>query len=227
MLTIICGEDVVASRNYFTNLKKDSLFKGFEVKELRFEDVSDISHWLADSPLLFSLKKIFFSENINKKIKKENKNLLQELQAIANLKDVDLIDWENVSSRDLKISKIGKIKEFKPDQNIFKLTESLYPTNKINFIDNLTKLSSDLDENFILIMLVRQLRNLILVKEGVIPPRMQSWQTFKLKSQAKYWKINNLILFYEALFKVEIGLKTSSSPFSIKESLEILACHFL
>ena len=227
MLTIICGEDTIASRNYFVSLKKDFLTKGFDIRDIKFEEIKEIPRWLAESPTLFFQKKVFFSENLNKKIKKDNKSMLAELQMVNQMSNADLIDWEGVSVRELKFSKLGKIKEFKPDQSIFKLLDALYPGNRSDFIKLLGRLTQDLDENFVFIMLTRYVRNLILVKEGVNPAKLQSWQVYKLKSQTKQWKIENLVNFYEALFKIEIGLKTGSNPFSIKKSLDILACHFL
>ena len=227
MLTIICGEDTIASRNYFVSLKKDFLTKGFDIRDIKFEEIKEIPRWLAESPTLFFQKKVFFSENLNKKIKKDNKSMLAELQMVNQMSNADLIDWEGVSVRELKFSKLGKIKEFKPDQSIFKLLDELFPGNRSDFIKLLGRLTQDLDENFVFIMLTRYVRNLILVKEGVNPAKLQSWQVYKLKSQTKQWKIENLVNFYEALFKIEIGLKTGSNPFSIKKSLDILACHFL
>ncbi|OGK23597.1 hypothetical protein A3A46_04680 [Candidatus Roizmanbacteria bacterium RIFCSPLOWO2_01_FULL_37_13] len=227
MITIICGEDTISSRNYFISLKKNYFTKGFEIKNLKFDQIGDITRWLADSPSLFFQKKVFFAERLNKHVKKENKKIVDDLQRIAAMKDVELVDWEEVSGWELKLKKIGQIKEFKPNQTIFKLLDLLYPGNKVLFLSLLNKLSQELDENFIFIMLIRYVRNLIVIKEGAIPPRMQSWQTFKLKSQANHWKIENLVNFYEALFKIEVGLKSGSNPFSVKESLDILACHFL
>lgn len=227
MLTIICGEDTISSRNYFISLKKNYSGKGFEIRDIKFNEIVEITRWLADSPSLFFQKKIFFTERLNKYIKKENQKLTADLQKIEKMKDVELIDWEEMSRWELKLKKIGYVKEFKPNETIFKLLESLYPSNRVSFVSLLDKLAQDLDENFIFIMLVRYVRNLIIIKEGEIPPRMQSWQTYKLKTQARHWKIENLVNFYEALFKIEVGLKTSSNPFSIKESLDILACHFL
>ena len=227
MLTIICGEDTIASRNYFVSLKKDFLTKGFDIREIKFEEIKEIPRWLAESPTLFFQKKVFFSENLNKKIKKDNKSMLAELQMVNQMSNADLIDWEGVSVRELKFSKLGKIKEFKPDQSIFQLLDELFPGNRSDFIKLLGRLTQDLDENFVFIMLTRYVRNLILVKEGVNPAKLQSWQVYKLKSQTKQWKIENLVNFYEALFRIEVGLKTSTNPFSIKKSLDILACHFL
>jgi len=227
MLTIICGEDTISSRNYFISLKKNYSGKGFEIRDIKFNEIVEITRWLADSPSLFSQKKIFFTERLNKYIRKENQKLTDGLQKIEKMKDVELVDWEEISRWELKQKKIGLVKEFKPSQTIFKLLDSLYPGNRISFVSMLDKLAKDLDENFIFLMLVKYVRNLILVKDGANPPSMQSWQVYKLKSQAKYWKIENLVNFYEALFKIEVGIKTSSNPFSIKESIDILACHFL
>ena len=227
MLTIICGEDIIASRNYFVSLRKDYSSKGFEIKSLKFEEIGEISRWLAESASLFFQKKVFFTEHLNKKIKKDSKQLTSELEKIAKMKDVELIDWEEVSQWELKLKKIGKVKEFKPSQSIFKLLDSLFPGNRKEFVSMLYRLGENLDENFIFIMLARLVRNLIIVKEGAVPQKIQSWQIYRLKSQASRWKIENLVNFYEALFKIEVGQKTSSNPFSVKESLAILACHFL
>ena len=227
MLIIICGEDVASSRNYFNSLKKEYLAKQFEIRNVAYYEIGDIDRWLGESASLFSQKKVFFSERLNKFIKRDNKKLLEDLQKIDKMEDVELVDWEEVSGWELKLKKIGQVKEFKPDQTIFKLLDSVYPGNRVLFISYLDKLSHNLDENFIFIMLVRYIRNLIIVKEGSVPPKMQTWQTYKLKSQTNHWKQENLVNFYQALFKIEVGLKTSSNPFSIKESLEILACHFL
>ena len=227
MLTIICGEDISSSRSYYNSLKKQYETKGFEIRLIAYSEIESISKWLAESPSLFSNKKVFFSERLNKFYKKENVVFSEELQKIEKLKDVELIDWEEVSGWELKIKKIGRVKEFKPDKTIFKLMDSVYPGNRDYFLGLLNKLSQNLDENFIFIMLLRYVRNLIIIKEGEIPPKMQSWQAYKLKAQVANWRQENLVNFYEALFKVEVSQKTNSTAFSIKQSLEILACHFL
>lgn len=231
MLTIICGEDIISSRNHFLSLKKEYREKGFEPTELTVDDVLRISDLIADSISLFSLKKVYFIENINKQLSRKTdlktKNIFDQFKKIEKMNDVELIIWEGLSQRELKFSKTGKIKEFKPDQNIFKLLDLIYPGNLNMFISRLNSLSRIADENFIFFMLLRHIRNMILINEDKLPPRMQSWQIYKFKKQLKYWKRENLVNFYQALFKIEMASKTSTSPFSIKESLEILACHFL
>lgn len=227
MLTIICGEDVISSRNYLQTLKQQYLLKNFEVKNISVQEIESISLWLGESQSLFFTKRIFFSEYLNRHIRRDNKKLLAELKKIEKLKDVELIDWESVSLWELKLAKVGNVKEFKPRESIFKLLDSLYPTNKSTFLSLLLSTTIDIDEHFIFTMVVRYVRNLIVIKMGSIPLKMQSWQAQKLKLQASFWKSQNLFNFYEALFKIEIGTKTSTTPYSIKNSLAILACHFL
>src|SRR3990167_8135676 len=212
MLTIICGEDTIASRNYFVSLKHNFSSQGIEVRNLKFEEITDLLNWSADSPSLFFEKRVFFSEHIIGKIKKDNKIIVSLLQKINSKREVHLFNWESISSWELKFKKIGQIKEFKPNQTIFKLLDSLYPGKRADFIFQ---------------MLVRYTRNLILTKEGVNLSSLQTWQMLKYKSQANHWKTENLINFYEALFKIEVGIKTSNNPFPSIKSLEILACHFL
>ena len=227
MLTIICGEDVVTSRTFLSSLKNDYLKTGIEVRQIRFDDITEINRWLGDSPTLFSQKKVFFTEFINKKIKKDNKKFLAELTNISKLKDVELVDWEDVGSRQLKLTKIAKVKEFKPDKTIFKLLDCISPGNKSLFLNSLEQLSSNMDESFIFIMMARHVRNLILVSQDILPTKMQSWQFGKLKYQARSWDTEKLVNFYEGLMRVDIASKTGKSPYSIKESLDILACYFL
>ena len=227
MLTIICGEDIVTSRAFLSSLKKDYLKDGVDVQAIRFDDIVEINRWLGDSLTLFSQKKVFFTEFLNKKIKRDSKKILTELTIISKLKDVELVDWEDVGSRQLKLSKIAKVKEFKPAKTIFKLLDCISPGNKNTFLNSLEQLSSSLDESFIFIMMARHVRNLILASQDILPPRMQSWQFGKLKYQARFWSSEKLVKFYEGLMRIDIASKTGKSPYSIKESIDILACYFL
>jgi DNA polymerase III delta subunit len=66
MLTIVCGEDSKASRNYFSNLKKNAKEKDYEVYEIDPKNLGEILNWLSDAPSLFAAKKVFFTQSLNK-----------------------------------------------------------------------------------------------------------------------------------------------------------------
>lgn len=227
MITVICGEDIVSSRNYFSKLQGDLRTKDFEITSLKSDEIFEIRKWLGDSMSLFSQKRAFFIEHLDKKIKKDSKKIVEEIAALGKDKDIEIYDWEELAGRQLKLAKYAKIKEFKPDIGIFKLLDNLHPHNKVTFITQFQKLSADTDPGFIFHMLTRHIRNLILAKMEIMPPKMQSWQFYKLQSLTKWWKLENLVNFYEALGKIEISQKTGKSPYSLSESLDILACYFL
>jgi len=229
MLTIICGEDSTTSFNYYSSLKKNYLDKSYEILDVSSSDLENITSWLGQSQSLFSQKKIFFTQNINKRLsRKLNLKINKVVEKLIKDKSVEVVDWEEeISSRELKFPKATVVKEFKPAQNIFKLQDSLYPGNLKNFIYALNQLAETVDENIIFYMLVKHIRNLLTVKSGQSISRLQPWQLAKLSKQAKNWEEKKLLGFYQGLHRIDISTKTSSNPFSLKKSLDILACYFL
>jgi len=229
MLTVICGEDSISSFNYFSGLKKEYRAKGYEVIDIDSADLENISLWMGDSRSLFAEKKIFFTQNVNKKLsRKLNLKINNVVENLIKDKETEVISWEeDISLRLLKFPKGVLIKEFKPTENIFKLQDSLYPGNLKNFIFMLNQLSRSVDENFIFVMITRHIKNLLLVKSESTGNNPQKWQIYKLKSLASKWQADKLINFYDSLHKIDLSQKTSTSPYSVKKSLDILACYYL
>lgn len=229
MLTIICGEDSIASREYFINLKKGYGAKGYEVYHLAAGEFQEINRWLADSLSLFSQKLVFFTENLSKNYSRRgNPGIDKSIYRLIDTKEAEVIDWEEFTpARELKLLKGAAVKEFKPDMSIFKLVDACYPGNLKNFLRILNDLPIKIDDGFIFIMLARHIRNLLLIKSGETNSKLQSWQVYKLKGQARHWELNSLTSFYDGLHRIDVSSKTGRNPFSIKKSLEILACYFL
>ncbi len=229
MLIIICGEDSVSSYNYYSSLKKSYQDKKYEILDIASSDLENISKWMGESQSLFSQNKVFFTVNLNKRLsRKLNLKINKIVEQLIKDKKVEVVDWEEeISARELKFPSGPVIKELKPPQNIFKLQDALYPGNLKNFVTMLNQLTESVDENFVFIMLVRHLRNLLLVKSGQTSSKMQSWQIAKLKNQASKWQLDKLIGFYDSFHKIDISQKTSTNPYSLKKSLDILACYYL
>lgn len=229
MLTIICGEDSIASRNYFTDQQKILKEKNFEVVNIDYHQVLELDETGASESSLFSTKRIYFTNSLNKKVlKKLNSKTEKKIKEIISSKEVQVYDWEEeTSSRDLKSVKGIIVKEFKPSQNIFKLLDSCYPGNLKTFLNNLEILSESTEDIFIFIMLARHMRNILIVKNDEKIPKLMSWQIAKLSNQAKFWDLKNLTNFYEGLHRIDVNSKTNGTPFSVKKSLDILACYYL
>lgn len=229
MLTIICGEDSIASRNYFTDQQKVFLENNFEIVNVSYQQVLELDESEASSTSLFTQKRVYFTNSLNKKVlKKLNSKTERKIKEIIVSKEIQVFNWEEeTSSRDLKSIKGIIVKEFKPSQNIFKLLDSCYPGNLKTFINTLDIVSESTEDIFIFIMLARHVRNILIIKQGERLPKLMSWQIAKLSNQAKYWKLENLINFYQGLHRIDVNAKTGRTPYSVKKSLDILACYYL
>jgi len=228
MLIVICGEDLVASRNYYFDLKNKYRKKNYDIKEIPPTQISEIQKGLGESLSLFFEKTAFFTQNLNKIISQKNLSIIQLIDYLQKNKSIEVIDWEEgIGARNLKFPKTVTIKDFKPSQTIFKLLDSCYPSNKKNFIKQINLLPDKLDDTFIFYMLIKHIRTLLIVKSSEKPPGILDWQFYKLKKQAAYWSLEKLILFYENLHKIDVINKTNKNPFSIRHSLDLLAYYLL
>ena len=123
MLIIICGEDTIASRNYFVDQQKLLKEKDFEIVNVDYHQVLELDETGASESSLFSTKRAYFTQSLNKKVfKKMSDRNEKKIKALISSKEIQVYDWEEeTSSRDLKSIKGIIVKEFKPDKNIFKL----------------------------------------------------------------------------------------------------------
>ena len=229
MLTIVCGEDSIASRNYFIDQQKVLIKKNFEIVNISYQQVLELDENEASSASLFTQKRVYFTNSLNKKVlKKLSAKTERRIKKIISSKQIQVFDWEEeTSARDLKSIKGIIVKEFKPNQNIFKLLDSCYPGNLKTFINTLHIVSESTEDIFIFIMLARHMRNILITKMGKKVPKLMSWQILKLSNQAKYWRFENLINFYQGLHRIDVNSKTGGTPFTVKKSLDILACYYL
>jgi len=227
MLTIICGDDNSTSRQYYVDLQNQLKNQQKEVIFFKAKDFFDLSLWLGDSLMLFATEKVFFTENLDKYYSKRDKINAEKIAKLSQDKTIEIYDWENKALWELKLKALAKTKEFKLSATIFKLLDSFQPGNKKVFYQTLSILTKTTDASFIYSMLVRQVRNLILLKMGQELERTTPWQAAKLKSLARLWSEEKLLQIYEALHKIDMGVKTSTTPFTVSQSLDIISCYFL
>ncbi len=229
MLTIVCGEDSPSARAYYFQLKKQYEANQIQINEVNYLQIKSLLSDRRYHRSLFFDQTVYFSQNINKYISvRNNPEFVQTLQAIAQDENLVLIDWEeNKSAREIKLKKIGTVKEFKLDQTIFKLQDSCFPGNVKIFLTLLHRLIQTSDEVFIFIMLTRHIRVLLMVKNQLFPKQIAPWQKHKFLTQSKYWTSAQLLMFYHGLYRIDLSTKTSRNPLGIMRSLDILACSCL
>lgn len=225
MITIFTGDNFEESRKQFISLRQSYQSKGYFIIELTKETLQEIDKWLYDSQTLFATQKVFFAENILSK-----KQDRQYVQSLESSQSVDLVCWE--SETDERIVKFffkkARVLVSKLPVSIFKFLDDVFPGNKLNALLSLHELVKSVDENIILFMLERRARELLLIKYGSTPSSsLASWQLGKLKAQSSHWKLERLISFYDALYRVEYKAKKGQTPYSLREALDIVVMFYL
>lgn len=232
MIHMYCGEDSNKSRLEFIKHLKSYSDQGFHIYPITAQNVPSILQRTGEQSL-FAEAIVYSTENIEKipfrKSAKFKKNEFYEaILTIAQSKDIILLTWEDGKpARLCKLKDNAILHESKIPLSVFTFLEEIHPGSLKRFISSLRSLLTTQEEMFIFIMILRHIRLLVQITESSQIASIPPWQKMKLFSQAKKWDKVRLLDFYQNLIKIEIGIKTSTNPFGIAKSLEILACHFL
>jgi hypothetical protein len=224
MIQIICGESSIASRDYFLEIKKNLQKQNYFISEVKSENITDLTEPETITPLFYQ-NKAFFAENLYQKISK-NKKIIDKLEQLFSTK-FDLYIWEEKTKYELKSFSRFKIIEFKLEKNIFNLLDNFFPGNKKSFYTMLHQIINEKNENLFFYLLTKRIRQLILVKTNQNLPSVLQWQVYRLKKQASKWSLANLVKIYQSFFSIEIDLKTSQTPYTLLQLIDITSCYFL
>ena len=229
MITVICGEDVVASRALYESIKHDFRLKSSEIRSIMARDVVDIIDKSELNTSLFFAHIVYCVDNLSSVVSRlKSKHALEPYERIAQRSDVHILDWEDgKAARDISMKFASSIKECKPAHNIFQFLDTLYPGNITQAYMRYVQLSAHNDSMFLFTMMTRHIRSLLLAKNGQFLSRVQPWQKSKLSSQAKQWPAATLEAFYEGFGRVDIAMKTAGTPLSLEQSLAILLMHYV
>jgi DNA polymerase III delta subunit len=229
MITIIHGDDIAASRNYFLELRqkqKDNI--SFDASTITITDlVQNI-----EGSGLFNDSKTIFIEDLLTKTKKTDKNTKEILNFIAkNSQESNFILWESkeISKRDLFVFKNAIVRIFKLPKNIFLFLDNLRPNNSKNLLNLFHQaIDGGIKEELILFMLQRQFRILLALSEtNQNQPieelaRLAPWQMGKLERQMQSFDKSKLKYIYKKLFEIETGQKTGSLSLSLSQTIDFL-----
>lgn len=229
MITIIHGNDISKSRDYFQELKQKH--KDFILFDGNKTTITDLVQNIEGSGLFGNTKTIFIEEFLTKlkKTNKESKEILDFI--VKNIKSSTFILWESkeILKRDLSLFKDADVKFFKLPKNIFLFLDNLRPNNSKNLLNLFHEaLNSGIKEELILFMLQRQFRLLLALSDpGNDSPidelvRLAPWQMGKLERQAKLFDQSSLKKIYKKLYEIEIGQKTGSLSLSLTQSIDFL-----
>lgn len=233
MITILHGDNIAQSRNYFLELKskqKDAV--SFEAGKIT---ITDLIQNIEGSGL-FNDSKALFIEDLLTKLKKTDKETKEILNFIAkNSKESTFVLWESkeVTKRDLFLLKDAVVKIFKLPKNIFLFLDNIKPKNSKSLLSLFHQaLESGINEDLILFMMQRQIRLLLAFSSrhpeandiGNIDEvsRLAPWQMEKLERQAQLFDVSQLKNIYKKLYEIEIGQKTGGLTLSLTQSIDFL-----
>lgn len=220
------GDDSVASRQKFIQLKEEYKKKQYDIITLDSYTIVEMDKWLYQSIGLFAQKKAFFGENLLSK--KENKELLKKYDTTGTDIDIFILE-ESLEDRFAKyIFKNAQFYISKLPYTIFKLLDAIYPSNRAEALFLLDAISKTINEHMILVMMQRRIRELLLIKADLKPDKkLADWQIKRLKIHIAKWDEKKLALLYDSLYRIEVFSKTNGHYYSVKKALDIVLFYFL
>lgn len=233
MLILLHGDHIVASRADLTRRIEDAKSQGKEVRQLDGNsiDAPGLTQALESSSLFGGTVLVVIEGLLTKLGKKASLPAGREKQAIQ-LADIikrsgetiDIILWEGKEIGKILTGLLGakvSVQLFKTPVVIFKLLDSIAPGRAPALLTLLSEsLALDAAE-LIFTLLVRRVRQLIQLRDGVTPDGLQGWQAARLTSQAKLFTMDKLLSMEKNLLHIDISIKTGSSPFLLAQQLEL------
>lgn len=223
MMILIHGEDSSLSRKKLLEelAEKDAEIIKLEAVKTTKEEIVLI----CEARSMLNPQKILVMENLFKGIISKEKNEI--IAYLLNIKDgIDLYFWEDRELEKVKINKyLGKIKSFKFQypSSLFNFLDAIGAENPTSLIRKFHDLLRQIEAELIFYMIIRQWRNLIIVKDVGVKGMelMPVWQAGKFARQANYFPLEGLISNYRQLLAIDYKIKTSSSPYTLKQLLDI------
>lgn len=224
MITIIHGEDVASSRDYFFSEKQKSLNPVIINGENL--NITSLHQILEAKSLFFETKDIFIDNFFSAKTLPDEFKQILSLLKRTHLK-FNIFFWEGneLSKSDLNQFKDARIKPFKLAQNLFSFLDNIKPKNPQNLILFHKALDTS-DESLIFYMLIRQFRLLLALSDSSPSidevKKLFPWQREKLERQASLFNLSELKTIYNRLFEIDYKSKSGRLANTISQAIDIL-----
>lgn len=213
MITLLHGPFSEASRKEFIRLKEEAKTKDIRSLDGRTIDAAALTQ-AVESHSLLGGDTIVCIENLFGKLGRKTK-LIESLAGIINSSSADVILWEDkeVGVTVLKNLPQARVQLFKTPAIIFQFLDQ--PSLKLY-----TSLIEQEAPELVHAMLVRRIRQLIQLRDGVVPAGLAGWQLTRLTRQAKLFTMDRLLSMYKQLLDMEYSVKNGSSPFTLAQLTE-------
>lgn len=214
MLTVIHGDDINSSRNFFLSVKiKYADAPSLEGDKLTLTDIAQV---FASNGLFTMSRTVFIEQLLAKRKKsKELAEIIRSLKQFSSSHEIYLWEGKEVEKSTLQEFSKDEIRQFKLPQTLFTLLDNLKPKNGKQLLSLFHQTTTTTEVEMVFFMLVRHIRVLIALKHREDTSidevkRLAPWQITKLQKQAGLFKNEELLLLYERLFAIEVTQKTGT-----------------
>lgn len=224
MITLLHGDNIESSRKELARFKEEA--KGKEIRQLDGRSIDEAGLTQAlESQSLFGGDTLVIIENLFSKLGKQQKRITQLATILIQAASMtDIILWEGKEVGATVIKSLGtkaKIQLFKIPVVIFQFLDALRPQNVKTLLSLFTQASSRDAPELVFAMIVRRMRQLIMLKDSVTPEGLQGWQAARLTTQTKSFTMEKLFDMYNKLLTIEYSIKSGSSPFTLTQHIEL------
>ncbi len=223
MLTLIHGDNQVASRNKLVELMDNLKARGEDINTLAADKLDRAkleSALLSES--LFGGQKTLVLESLYSLPKSKKKDEFINLICFAS---TDVILWEKKLLGKLELKKLPtnlQVYEFKITPKLWNFLDQLSPNpkNKTTLLKLFKESVMGESAEFVFLMLARQLRLLIQVKEGA-PLKLAPFMHSKLQRQSQAFSLEQLLTLHQKLYTIDQKLKQSASLLDLEAELDL------
>ncbi len=223
MITILCGDHTEASRTALLEIKKRAKDKDVRVLDGKTLDTASLAQAL-ESSSLFGGETVVIIENMFTKLGKKTKQIEPYTALLSKSSgSVEIVLWEEKEIGATLIRALGQkvqIKQFKLPMLLFQFLDELRANNAPRALFLYRNLTINEAPELVFAMIVRRVRELLMVSDGAPPAGLQGWQASRLTNQAKFFTMERLRAMHTALLTIEYSIKTGSSPFTLSQHIE-------
>lgn len=223
MLKVIHGENQVASRKKLVEFIEQAKQQNKELVKLNAEklDRAKLETALL-SESLFGQEKLLIVEGLYSLPKSNKKDEFIQLISSA-LIDIILWDKKSLTKSDLKKlpAKLENF-EFKITAKMWAFLDSLSPNPKakISILKLFQESAANDSSEFVFLMIARQIRFLIQVKEKQLP-KVAPFTLSKLNKQAKEFSLEKLLNLHQQLYLIDQKQKQSTGLLNLEGELDL------
>ncbi len=221
-ITILHGEHTVASRTILAQLLDQARANGVTVVRLQAKNLTEaeLETQLGSSDL-FGTDKLIVLEELHSLPRSSRKNSL--IAAVAK-SSIPVVLWEkrDLTPTMLKQFQGAKVEHCKASSSLFSWLQSIGTTQPIKKKLELLQQSIAADsDQFCFIMLCRQVRQLLIVKDaGSVAGH--PFAVAQLKKQAALFSLEKLLRLHSKLLDIDWTHKTGKATLTLAQELDLL-----